>query len=342
MFRLVAIAGTFDRLHKGHEFFLRKTFEAGERVLIGLTSDKMASRKISSRLNRGQITDFNTRKKELEVFLKKNNFLQRTEIEEINDVYGSALERNDIQALVVTSNTLAGAREVNRKRKEHDMPPLSVVQVRMEKAEDGLVISSTRIRKGEIDRWGKVFKKLPVFGTRIHEELRRELKLPIGILVHGDRNDLELVLPELRLIISRVKPVMICSVGDEVTRLCNRSGIPLDIAAVDFRVERHEKYHSFEDVGFTSVRKIKSIYNPPGHLMRNLVRSVEKAIRYSESGNTAVIHVIGEEDLAALPIILLAPLGSLVVYGQPGEGVVAVEVTEEVKHKLVSLIESYI
>jgi hypothetical protein len=43
------------------------------------------------------------------------------------------------------------------------------------------------------------------------------------------------------------------------------------------------------------------------------------------------IIVEGEEDLAVIPLICLLPENSLVVYGQPDEGVVAIRVTEDKK-----------
>ncbi len=43
------------------------------------------------------------------------------------------------------------------------------------------------------------------------------------------------------------------------------------------------------------------------------------------------VIVEGEEDLLVLPLISLTPIGSLIVYGQPREGMVVVEVTEKMK-----------
>ncbi|MEA1992907.1 MAG: adenylyltransferase/cytidyltransferase family protein, partial [Euryarchaeota archaeon] len=40
----IIASGTFDRLHKGHKFFLKKAFEYGY-VLIGLTDDEMVKNK---------------------------------------------------------------------------------------------------------------------------------------------------------------------------------------------------------------------------------------------------------------------------------------------------------
>ncbi len=52
--------------------------------------------------------------------------------------------------------------------------------------------------------------------------------------------------------------------------------------------------------------------------------------------------VDGEEDLATLPAILYAPLGSAVVYGQPNEGSVLVMVTPEKKKQIENLMKQMI
>jgi len=54
------------------------------------------------------------------------------------------------------------------------------------------------------------------------------------------------------------------------------------------------------------------------------------------------IIVEGEEDLATLPAILYAPMGSAVVYGQPNEGSVLVDVTAEKKLHIEELIKRMI
>jgi len=55
-----------------------------------------------------------------------------------------------------------------------------------------------------------------------------------------------------------------------------------------------------------------------------------------------VILVGGEDDLAVLPVLLIAPLGFSIYYGQPGEGLVRVDVTEENKEKAYRLVEKFI
>jgi hypothetical protein len=66
---------------------------------------------------------------------------------------------------------------------------------------------------------------------------------------------------------------------------------------------------------------------------------IRKAL--GEKGRTKVL-VDGEEDLLALVVVLCAPENSIVVYGQPNEGVVAIRVTEETRelmHKILNAME---
>ena len=45
------------------------------------------------------------------------------------------------------------------------------------------------------------------------------------------------------------------------------------------------------------------------------------------------ITVFGEEDLLVLPVCIHAPDNSIVLYGQPNEGLVLVEITTEIRNK---------
>jgi uncharacterized protein (UPF0218 family) len=52
-----------------------------------------------------------------------------------------------------------------------------------------------------------------------------------------------------------------------------------------------------------------------------------------------LLFVDGEEDLLALPTVILAPEGSLVCYGQPGEGVVCINVNKAKKKEALLLFK---
>ena len=52
------------------------------------------------------------------------------------------------------------------------------------------------------------------------------------------------------------------------------------------------------------------------------------------------IIVKGEEDLLVLPVVLFAPEKSVVIYGQPNEGLVIVKVNEEIRNKAKSIMNA--
>jgi pantetheine-phosphate adenylyltransferase len=153
-FREVAVGGTFDEFHRGHKVLLMKAFEIGERVLIGLSSDEFAKK-----LGKPHVTaPYEERLKELKVFLDKLGFSDRAEIIPLNDPFGPTLAEICIEALVVSEETKPVALKINEKRREAGLPPLEIVIVVMVPSENCTPISTTRIRKGEIDREGHVLK----------------------------------------------------------------------------------------------------------------------------------------------------------------------------------------
>lgn len=119
----------------------------GGELLIGLTSDKMARNKIH------EVDDFRSRYNEVMEFIMKNGVNPR--IVKLNDPYGPTIT-DDFDYLVVSPETFPVGQKINRIRAEKKMKVLEIVLVDYVLADDGLPISSTRIRKGEIDNNGKV------------------------------------------------------------------------------------------------------------------------------------------------------------------------------------------
>jgi cytidyltransferase-like protein len=153
-FRKVAVGGTFDELHKGHRSLLVKAFEVGEKVLIGLCTDEFAKK-----MGKPHVTaSYETRLKELQAFLTKSNLSDKAEIIPLNDPYGKTLTDKCIEALVVSEETEKIAVKINQKRGEKSLPLLKIVTISMVPAENYKPISTTRIRKGEIDREGHLLK----------------------------------------------------------------------------------------------------------------------------------------------------------------------------------------
>ena len=151
-FQTVAIGGTFDELHKGHRALLLKAFEVGNRVLIGLCTDDLAKKLWKPH----KVATYEERLKELKNFLRKESILDRAEIMPLNDPYGVTLSRGCVEAIVVSRETEARAHEINEKREARGLPPLHVVVIEMVPAQNHVSISTTRIRRGEIDREGRL------------------------------------------------------------------------------------------------------------------------------------------------------------------------------------------
>ena len=153
-FRKVAVGGTLDEFHRGHKVLLIKAFEVGEHVLIGLCTDEFVKK-----MDKPHVTaPYQERLKELQTFLKALDLSDKAEIVPLSDPYGNTLTDRCIEALVVSEETEKVAIKINQKRSEVLLPPLTIITIRMVPAENYKPISTTRIRRGEIDREGHLLK----------------------------------------------------------------------------------------------------------------------------------------------------------------------------------------
>lgn len=151
---VVAVGGTFDILHAGHHRLFSRAFSLGDRVLIGVSSDVMAS----SLGKNHPIRPFAFRVRDVKNFLEQRNWLTRARIVRINNPYGPAVKRKNLHAIVVTPPTKSNAEKINRIRRRNGLKILDIYVVGLVKAQDGRPISATRIRRGEIDSRGRIRK----------------------------------------------------------------------------------------------------------------------------------------------------------------------------------------
>lgn len=116
----------------------------------------------------------------------------------------------------------------------------------------------------------------------------------------------------------------IYSVGDVVTaRLVDRNIMP-DVAIIDGHSMRTPCNRS--PAVFPRCIRVK---NPPGTITDELIEALDLAL----ADPPTLIYVDGEEDLAVIPLVIAADEGGVVLYGQPGEGVVFREVDATAKQK---------
>lgn len=148
-FDLVAMGGTFDVIHKGHITLLKQAFEISSKVIIGLTSDDLAIKRGKEPNN-----NYRIRFENLEKIIKNNFPNSAYQISKLDNDFGPAVLEENVQALVVSEETSDQGAKLNQLRNERNLPPVKVIVVPMELAEDGKRISSTRIKNSEIDSEG--------------------------------------------------------------------------------------------------------------------------------------------------------------------------------------------
>ena len=151
----VAVGGTFDPIHDGHGTLISRAYELGgggdgSNIIIGLTSDDLARARKSDR----PIADYSTREGRLKRYIA-DRFGVLPKIVELHDPYGTTLTES-FDYIVVSPETRPVAVAINKLRLERGISEIGIVLVSYVLAEDGLPISSTRIRSGEIDSHGRL------------------------------------------------------------------------------------------------------------------------------------------------------------------------------------------
>ena len=146
------MGGTFDLLHIGHLDLLKKSFEIGSYVIIGVTSDNFATSILNKRLQ----NSFDTRYKNLKALIKKEIKCESFEITRLDEEFGPLMFSEKIDCLVVSSETNTKSARINKLRSDKGLLPLDIIIFKLRLAEDGFPISSTRIRAKEIDSSGRI------------------------------------------------------------------------------------------------------------------------------------------------------------------------------------------
>jgi len=149
----VALGGTFDPVHDGHRALFDRAFGLGD-VTIGLTSDDLAPR---TRHEDRHLRSYEARRSDLSAELGSyaETYDREFEIRKLTEPTGIATEPQ-FDVLVVSPETETGGKRINEIRRERGHEPLDIEVVDHVLAEDGDIISSTRIVAGEIDEHGNL------------------------------------------------------------------------------------------------------------------------------------------------------------------------------------------
>ena len=316
------LGGTFDHFHLGHKMFISAAVKKTKKLTIGIVSDP------SSKAHSETIEEYSVRKNHLLLFLSKLNKISQIEVIPIHDIYGTSLTDHTLEAIFVTEATKPNAEKINVERTKLKLLPLAIEVIPFALGDDNQVISSARIRGGEIDRNGNSYLKFFTEKPSYHlpESLRDQLQQPIGT-----------VTPQFAAL-PYSTPVI--AVGDIVSLKLKQTGVNVAISIIDYRTRRHELDKAEVMRYFPAISHTLS--NPAGTINKEIAPILLSSLsRHQQTHETQVISVDGEEDLLALPVILFAPLDARVIYGLHNVGMIVVTVTEEAKDLVMHYLKQF-
>lgn len=159
-----------------------------------------------------------------------------------------------------------------------------------------------------------MFKDFAVKGA-----IRELLQKPIGKIITAKQ-------------LFELSPENLICVGDAVSE----TALKLSLSPLLIIFDKKEKRRQISEQREKLLKKYGALSfkcrNPAGVLSLEAWKTVYDAL----SANTpARIEVDGEEDLLALAVLLLAPSGYNLIYGQPDKGIVLVEITDKLKQKYI-------
>ncbi len=335
MFSHVVCGGTFDTFHEGHKQLIRKCFKVGQKVTIGITSQKMALQKLKRECHDSWVT----RRKNVSTYAQVFN--RQFTIVRINDIYGPTILERSIDAIVITQDTEKGANLINKKRVELGMKPLSVVFIDLKKGNDNVVISSTRIRQGYINRHGTSYRSL-LFSRKVHhlpKSLIPALRMPLGHSFRTIEEYLFTKTASLHNLATTLGDTMWITVGDVVTHEFVKRGFSPTFSVIDKKTLRKALNKEYLE----KIIQKDCLYalNEKGTISQDSIKALFKLISLEHKRAIKQLIIDGEEDLLVLPVVLISPLGTRVMYGMRDRGIVAIEVTEKVKEKVYNLLKLF-
>ncbi|KAL0058566.1 hypothetical protein AAF712_014758 [Marasmius tenuissimus] len=126
-YAVTALGGTFDHLHSGHKILLSMAaFVTSRRIIVGVTHSSLLVRKTHASL----IESLDIRIENVRRFLKRSApHLEVYDIVPIEDVYGPTAWDTEVEALVVSKETLRGADEIAKLRASKSLSQLDTLVV---------------------------------------------------------------------------------------------------------------------------------------------------------------------------------------------------------------------
>lgn len=161
--------------------------------------------------------------------------------------------------------------------------------------------------------------------------MRKTLQHPLGQLIRADDSNFIETITEIANQVRQLKNKIV-TVGDVVSSTLLKAGVSPDIIIIDFKTKRKPLPPS------EVVKCDYSVVNPAGIIKKEVWPLLTDL--YQKGKIPIRLHVDGEEDLLAIPATLLAPNGSIVLYGQPDQGIVIIYVNKDTKQRFQDIVKA--
>jgi len=162
---------------------------------------------------------------------------------------------------------------------------------------------------------------------QLPDDLRDQLKNPLGNLIKDNDPNRE------NIIKKNSAESIIITVGDRTTENMLQLELKPQVQIIDGLEKRVQCLVPADDTVNTKL----SCKNPPGEITEESMQVIQKA--FSCEPPVRII-VDGEEDLLVIPVCIYAPENSVVMYGQPNEGLVIVHITPEIQAKVQKILDA--
>lgn len=170
------------------------------------------------------------------------------------------------------------------------------------------------------------------------ESLRRELGAAFGPIVQS--NELVAALEDADIVLA---------VGDVVSLTLKKLEITPRLFVCDYQTQRgqasavrgdaaNEKTLYELELGSWGELAFR-VRNPAASITREAWDAIRLGLQHDDGPVRVVVE--GEEDLLGIPCFLEAPVGSVVLYGMPNQGVVVVRVDAAFKAKVAALLAKF-
>jgi len=163
--------------------------------------------------------------------------------------------------------------------------------------------------------------------VKLPDTLREQLKIPLGLLLlesEANKKNIQNHISENSFVIT---------VGDRTTEKMIEFGLVPSLQVIDGQ-EKRIKRNIPDNFDVSTLLRCD---NPAAEITNQSIETIKKAF-VSKTPVRIIVH--GEEDLLVIPVCIYAPENSVVMYGQPNEGLVIVKVTPEIRNKTQKLLDS--